>query len=706
MKKIIILLAVSFTGQFCLAQPTQAEIDKMMKKAKLEMEKMKKDPKYKDVIKDVPNMDSVMKKMPKEAIATSSKTKKTDTSFGALPAADTALIRSLPLRIFNKGELVSYLHNLNVKLTESLHNSFGTDITNISVDNVTRTGSSIALWINGQPYESVLIALKGAEMNPDNVTLLNNIGGILTSCGLGVNAIPVLQYADQQQPGNNMIQNNLGQAYLSLGDVNKAQQYLLQSISTAAYYPDANLGLAYIYNKRGDKASAIKFAENSLRGAYSADAQHLLLKLKPNAKLMDYIRHRYKQPEFFNYHKYPLLPQCVKVNQAVGLKPKYDAYQQTLWDLEQKYSRLSRQEGELARKAANEKMIQAQKTHRPLFRYFGFFANAVLADLWGNEYEDQFLRYDKRKKDYRDSIKILDALYEAGMKAIDDKWRPILDDIETGSPADEAASKSICNERNELGNAYLPQYASLTEDFQLETIKLYRNYLNDWSYWSYLASVDDHGYKQVFYDMASTMARTLKEINTTKFIYRCHASGNGEKEKADAPEMEEPDCFFKPQIVLPLGGVNFEISCEGYKLEAGEGLLGTIEYNMSSGDVTIAFGVGGKAPKLLFHNGGVEAGFEGEAKSQFFITFNKGTPIDCGVLWEAKLMAVIGIGGDKSKGVDDMQTKRGIEELVKAGFGSGVNVKKGGPLEFLVGKMYPVQPDAKQINKNIPLYKK
>ena len=75
MKKIIILLAVSFTGQFCLAQPTQAEIDKMMKKAKLEMEKMKKDPKYKDVIKDVPNMDSVMKKMPKGTIATSSKTK-------------------------------------------------------------------------------------------------------------------------------------------------------------------------------------------------------------------------------------------------------------------------------------------------------------------------------------------------------------------------------------------------------------------------------------------------------------------------------------------------------------------------------------------------------------------------------------------------------------------------------------------------------
>ena len=74
MKTILMILVVLFAGQICLAQPTQAEIEKMMKKAKLEIEKMKKDPKYKDVIKDVPNMDSVMKKMPKGTITTSSKT--------------------------------------------------------------------------------------------------------------------------------------------------------------------------------------------------------------------------------------------------------------------------------------------------------------------------------------------------------------------------------------------------------------------------------------------------------------------------------------------------------------------------------------------------------------------------------------------------------------------------------------------------------
>ena len=704
MKKIIILAVVLFAAQCCYAQPSKAEMENMMKRAQQEIDKMKKDPKNKDILKDMPDMDSVKKKMPKGSIPSVAKTKITDTSFGALPVMDSVIARSLPLRTFNKAELVSYLHNLDVKLTEILRNSYGTDINNISVDNITRSGSSIALWINGQPYESVLVALKGAEMRPGNVTLLNNIGGILTSSGLGVNAIPILQYADQQQPGNNMIQNNLGQAFLTLGDINKAQQYLLQSISTAEYHPDANLALAYIYNKKGNRAAAISYAENSLRGAYSAAAQHLLLKLKPDAKLMDYVRHRYKQPEFFNYHKYPLLQQCVKVEQTPVLKPQYDAYQEMLGAIETKYGRISREEQELAKKSALDIMKESQKNHRPPYRHFGFFANAVLADLWGNEYEEKFIRYDKYKKNYRDSIKILDILYEAAYKAIDKKWETILNDLETGSAADEAASKSVCNERNELGNAYLPQYAKLTEAFQMETIKLYRNYLNDWSYWSYIASVDDHGYKTVFYQLASTMVSTLREINTTKFIFPCHASTNDGKEKADGLAIEEPDCFFKPKVVLPLGGVNFEISCEGYKLEAGEGLIGKIEYNMSSGDVTVAFGVGAKAPKLLFHGGGVEAGGEGEVKSQFFITFNKGTPIDCGILWEAEIKAKIGIGG--GNGSEAVETTIGVEEGLTAGFGSGVQMKEGGPLKYLIDKMYPVQPDAKQINKNILLYKK
>ena len=92
-------------------------------------------------------------------------------------------------------------------------------------------------------------------------------------------------------------------------------------------------------------------------------------------------------------------------------------------------------------------------------------------------------------------------------------------------------------------------------------------------------------------------------------------------------------------------------------------------------------------------------GLEGEAKSQLYITFDKlGTPTDLGILWESELKIVAGMG--------EVKYSVGIEEGLTAGFGTGVQMRDGGQLKAFIDEMYPVQPDAKQINKNIPLYKK
>ncbi len=48
MKKILLMLLFSISVQSVVAQPTKAEIDKMMKEAKAEIEKMKKDPEMKE----------------------------------------------------------------------------------------------------------------------------------------------------------------------------------------------------------------------------------------------------------------------------------------------------------------------------------------------------------------------------------------------------------------------------------------------------------------------------------------------------------------------------------------------------------------------------------------------------------------------------------------------------------------------------------
>jgi len=680
------------------AQP-QAELDKMMKQSQELMKKYGSDSTMNKTLKSLLDQQKLV------ANTTKNSPQGKDTTAFSLPSRNNKLLNSLPERTFTRAELASYLHNLNATLTELMRNSYGMDIKNIPDSAVTMTGTSIAFWIEGETGEGVLVALKGAELNTDNVTLLNNVGGMLTGCGLGVNAIPVLQYVLEKQPGNNMILNNLGQAYLQLGDDKKAEQYLLQCVSTYNYYPDANLALAYIYNNRGNRSSSLKYAENSLRGAWSEGAYNLVSKLKPDAKLMDYIRHRYKQPEYFNFNKYPLLPQCRDTKFTPILKPQYKAYKEMLAELQKNNTMLQRQEEEIARKTVPEKMMNNLKANKSPYRPFGIFANAVAADLWANEYYDRFSKFYEYKKNYLAEKEKLIAECLAKQKEITAQHKSQKDAVaerdgegSDGSEYDKL-NEAICAEKELVRNRYLNLIADTIEAFQKKAIHLYKDYFNDMAFWFYVGSVDDHQYKAEFYGLVSQFLNLLAEINTTHFYTPCMAMEDGEGNVKKAEAIEEPDCFIPGKVELPLGAFKLELSCESYKLEAGEGLVGKVEYNRSSGDFTLAFGVGAAVPRVLYKTPGLKVELEGEAKSQLYITFDKqGTPTDLGILWESELKLV----ADMS----EVKYSVGVEEGLTAGFGSGVQMKEGGQLKAFIDKTYAVQPDATQINKNVPLYKK
>ena len=113
MKKISVLVCIlllSFVHAF--SQPSQAEIDKKIKDAQLEIEKMKKDPKYKELLKDMPNLDSMMKNVKgNKPAGTKNKTSKPDNRI--LPAKNSKLLSQLPKTILTTNELSNYLKTSN-----------------------------------------------------------------------------------------------------------------------------------------------------------------------------------------------------------------------------------------------------------------------------------------------------------------------------------------------------------------------------------------------------------------------------------------------------------------------------------------------------------------------------------------------------------------------------------------------------------------
>lgn len=701
MKKILFTTFLLFVSlQVLVAQvPTQIELDKMMKQTQDLMKKYGGDTMVNKTLKNAQEqqkqISDAIKTNPNNKIPASAA--KEDSVKFALPARNTRLINSLPIRCFNKAELISYLHNLRSKLSEQLRNQYGTDISDIPETSVSQPGAAIGLWMTGSVKESVLVAVKAAELQPDNKLLLNNAGGILTNCGLGYFAIPVLEYVLQQQPDNNMVLNNLGQAYLDLGDDKKAEQFLLQCVSKYADYPDANLALAYIYNSRGNKAAAINYVENSIRGGWSTKADNLLTKLKPGANIFDLVRHRYKQPEYFSFTKFPpMLQQCSGIEQIAELEPQYMSYHQMIDGVIAKYQKLMAEAALASATSIQDKIMAVKETKRTPYKPFGMFGNAVLESL-RKEYKEKYDRLEAFRKAYYKERDSVNRRYAGELKSIRKKFE------EMDHPDDEAR----CDAINELSNAYLPLYAEPTEQLQKKTMAYYKDYLNDMSYWSYVASINDDAFKMDFYRMVLEFLGRLREIVTTRFMeskydthwfYPCNYVAKAGTKKKDGT-IETPDCYLTPKIEADLGAFKLEISCEAYKLEAGEGLVGKIEYSRSSGDVTLAFGVGASIPKVFFKSPIVEIGGEAEAKSQLYITFDRTmTPTDLGILWEAELKAGADLGGIKSS--------IGHEEGLTAGFGSGLQLKENSLLKNAIDKMYPVQPDDKQIDKRVPLYRK
>ncbi len=694
--RTVLLLVFSLSLQFISAQPSQADIDKMMKQAQELVKKYGGDSTANKMIKDMSAQQKKYNAIKDNPSVKTAGFDKKDTAQISLPSRNAKLLEALPVRTFTKQELVSYLHNLSSKLTEYLRNSYGTNISSFSSATINQPGTPICLWLKGSVNEAVLVAIKASELNPDNNLQLNNTGGILTSCGLGFYGIPVLQYVLEKQPDNNMILNNLGQAYLDLGDEKKAEEYLLKCVGSYKYYPDANLALAYIYNSRGQKGTAINYAENSLRGAWSSNAENFLKKLKPDVKMMDYIRHRYKQPEYFDISKYPMLEQCTSIATVYQLEPQYVGYSEMIDQVFYKYRELLSQAVLAAAVSVQEKVMASAKTKKNPLRPFGTFGNVVLQAL-KEEYAEKFRHLDSFRLNYYREREILNEKYESEYQKIESKYAKMV-------YGDEPAR---CKEINSLSNEYLPKYAEQTQLFQKKMLAYYKDYLNDMAFWSYVASVNDDQFHVSFYTLVIELLTRLKEINTTRFMeskygnhrfYPCEYEEPGST-KMDSLQIELPDCYLTPKIEFDLGEVRMEISCETYKFEAGEGLIGKIEYDRSSGNVTLAFGVGAAVPRVFFKGPGVHGGLEGEAKSQLYITFDHiGTPSDLGVLWEAELKAFVEGGGVKGS--------IGLEEGLTAGFGSGVQMKENSQLKQGIDKIYPVQPEDKQIDKRIPLYKK
>ena len=204
----------------------------------------------------------------------------------AVPEKDVARINMVPEKILTDAELVSYLKNV-ISEVENKISPQEKEIAKklqagiINKENYNKSLANVAstCWMNG--YTGVAIYLMGkvciADMNNGNN--LNNYAAFLTMCGADHAALPILQNLNKKYPENNTILNNIGQAWYGLGDMNKAKQYLDNSMHFYGLHSQAYQTMCMIQESEGKKEEAIESIKKSIQENYTPEKEARLNEL-------------------------------------------------------------------------------------------------------------------------------------------------------------------------------------------------------------------------------------------------------------------------------------------------------------------------------------------------------------------------------------------------------------------------------------------
>jgi len=703
-------------GSFCLlyslqlaAQqkkpPTADDLQKMQDEIMQKVNQAKADPRYKKYFDS-----SAMKNQPvnyniPDATSLSAnmfpvKKDSLNLSKIKLPPKDNKAIALIPAKPLTKPEVVSLIADLKKRLIPALQGSYGKETINTTGMNAEEeSNASLMAWCKGSPVLALSLAIDAAQADPDDDDVLNNLSGILTMCGIPYKAIPILDYIKKEIGDNSTVDNNLGQAWVSVGDADKAIGYLKQATAGSPNHPNANMTLAYIYYARGDKETAANYCEECLKGAFFSDAWSMLLQIRPKARLMDYVRHRYKQTQYFNWDKYPLLPQCTKAEDVEKMEREYREYHNMLIAMKDKYERLIKEENSYVEKNLAKTIMAKVSQRKNPMRPFGIFASAVLGDI-GKDHAEKVLELNKYDKQFEARLKEMTDKYNEQVKQIYKKYEiPEDQDGEGGNNPDNY--EAMCADLNTAATGYMTECADITDVWQKKWLYAERDYFNDFTYWAYVASLDDHSYNKTFYMLVEDYLTIMGKLTRSKFV-RCKSITDYSNAKADSLSAEKAKCPLNAEIPIANLGAHgvkgfvkegfigkISIDCENFGVEFGEGLIFNLDRNMATHETTLAFGLGFSKSIPIVHL--ADAG----AKMQFYVTLESGIPSDIGMRWEAEM---------DIKGMNKPEQKAGYS----IGLNSGIKfVGEGQIVEAISDRVsrdvFGLEPDH-QVNPNVKLY--
>ncbi len=530
--------------------------------------------------------------------------------------------------------------------------------------------SAIGSFYADKPEHALLIGIEAAMKDINDPTGWNNVAAIMNMTGFQHKAIPILMNQLQSDPNNSMMLNNMGQAWLGLGDLGMAEMFLKQCLLQDPLNPEANRSMGMIKFSYDQIEEGMRYFEKELEVAYRRSTMSLmrgndrsfnLFKLfkKRNIPNRDFL----SELSFGNF-KIPALPE--NTNETANAKIIGESFSQSVAE-EMMYWHSKAQ--------LSEKEIAQDGQKMP--GIYAHYAEALWEDLH-KVYTPHDLAFFNEFD--LNQIKAMLDEYHSKLMAVKCPTAP----AGASHGEYEAYIQKCCDLKKPIMDAFVAEYNAFVTRCGKRAVGIWKQYLNDLIN---IVSLDPTAGNKI------SVYKNLAEY--CSILSQCWGAGqflDPPQECSAGLTTAEADSIIASARNLDLNcpeWLNIEVDvivaklkgdCSKFGIEAGKLWQASYEHNFRTGTTTLAAGVGVKA-KFFANIGGADI------KGMVYVSFDNNNQLsDVGVM--GKTSVKIGdspfkiAGGNGSAG----GTAGGTEGMVKYGLNSGFSsgVKGTGALAEVV----------------------
>lgn len=545
--------------------PTQSEMEAMMKEAQKIMGELSEE--------DKRMMDSLGIKMPdfKNVPKVSDKqlAQVWEDESRVVPKRDAVRIAAIPKGVTD-ARMETYIATIQKKMMATLDAGLikmGDKVFNYIQSNSNNSAeagnTAAALWIIDKPQMALYVLGKVITNAPSNTDNLSNYAAMLSMQGAQHLAIPILDNLNVKFPGNSTLLNNLGQAWLGLGELLKAEEYLNKALVLYPLHPQANMAKAAIAESKGNKEKAKDAIKKSMQHAYTEEKEEKLAKLGEKVSHTKYVLPPRRKTDALNLDGFrsPFFPMSSRgcINAEIEWKTFYEQIDEKINSL----SKLREDAEDAAMKGKEQRMnenmafIQSAKANPgaggqmlavPMYAIRATKKLKATLDLVQRKME----AYNSRMSLYTQESLQLKKAYDEEMKKLRKE-----DEAQTG---DHRENEAYCPKYRVATDKYLKDINGKLQALYLDALTLKKEMINESAHYALYMMWPDE-FQVAKYDYQIEWLNFLKKgfgapaygsgypfVSITLNEYSCNNNPEKEPELTKLQKFDDVHCEYHSKL--------------------------------------------------------------------------------------------------------------------------------------------------------------